>query len=155
MKQQSEAQWPRRVQSSGRHSHLWAAGVQVAALMRQHPGIMLLIEVGYKMRLFGDDAEAAAHVLHIFAYQDRNYLTASKKRPAMEIHDLVADQAALRYVVHSCTCMPVLSTSDPETGLSLCRSAGASPRRACAKACQRGLQGGPTACLHCFRLKSD
>jgi DNA mismatch repair protein MSH3 len=49
---------------------------QVAALKRQHPGIMLLIEVGYKMRLFGDDAEDAANVLHIFAYQDRNYLTA-------------------------------------------------------------------------------
>lgn len=51
---------------------------QVAALKRQHPGIMLLIEVGYKMRLFGDDAEAAANALHIFAYQDRNFLTAGE-----------------------------------------------------------------------------
>lgn len=41
---------------------------------------MLLIEVGYKMRLFGDDAEDAANVLHIFAYQDRNYLTAGASK---------------------------------------------------------------------------
>lgn len=36
-----------------------------------------MVEVGYKYRFFGDDAEIAARVLGIFAHVDRNFLTAS------------------------------------------------------------------------------
>lgn len=42
--------------------------------------LAFLLQVGYKMRLFGDDAEAASQTLHIFAYQDRNFLTAGARR---------------------------------------------------------------------------
>jgi len=32
------------------------------SLRAAHPGVMLVVEVGYKMRLFGEDAEVAARV---------------------------------------------------------------------------------------------
>lgn len=35
---------------------------QVVALKAAHPGVLLLVEVGYKMRMFGEDAEVAAKV---------------------------------------------------------------------------------------------
>jgi hypothetical protein len=35
---------------------------QVVALKAAHPGVLLLVEVGYKMRMFGADAEVAAKV---------------------------------------------------------------------------------------------
>ncbi|XP_047064728.1 DNA mismatch repair protein MSH3 [Lolium rigidum] len=50
---------------------------QVAALKARHPGILLMVEVGYRFRFFGDDAAAAAAVLGIVAHPDRSFLTAS------------------------------------------------------------------------------
>lgn len=35
---------------------------QVIDLKRRHPDVLLVVEVGYKMRFFGDDAETAAKV---------------------------------------------------------------------------------------------
>lgn len=34
----------------------------MVALKAAHPGVLLLVEVGYKMRMFGQDAEVAAKV---------------------------------------------------------------------------------------------
>ena len=45
------------------------------------PGLVLLIEVGYKFHFYGEDARVAAKTLNIFAYQSRNYLTASVPVP--------------------------------------------------------------------------
>ncbi|GIL42499.1 hypothetical protein Vafri_459, partial [Volvox africanus] len=50
---------------------------QVVALKGQHPGTLLLVEVGYKMRFFGEDAETAARVCNLWAHMDHNFLTAS------------------------------------------------------------------------------
>ena len=50
---------------------------QIMALARRHPGVMLIVEVGYKMRLFGKDAETAARDLGLGCWQDRNFLTTS------------------------------------------------------------------------------
>lgn len=35
---------------------------QVVALKAAHPGVLLAVEVGYKIRVFGEDAEVAAKV---------------------------------------------------------------------------------------------
>ncbi|KAI8469096.1 MAG: muts domain V-domain-containing protein [Monoraphidium minutum] len=47
---------------------------------------MLLVEVGYKMRFFGEDAEAAARVLGLHAYPDHSFLTASIPVPRLPVH---------------------------------------------------------------------
>lgn len=40
-------------------------------------GIVINLQVGYKMRFFGEDAETAAQVCHIWAFHDHAMLTAS------------------------------------------------------------------------------
>ncbi|KAK1284628.1 DNA mismatch repair protein MSH3 [Acorus calamus] len=50
---------------------------QVVDLKSRYPDVLLMVEVGYKYRFFGADAEAAARVLGIIAHVDRNFLTAS------------------------------------------------------------------------------
>jgi len=59
---------------------------QIKDLKLKHPGILLLVEVGYKMRLFGDDAEIASQVCHIGCWQDRNYLTAGLPVHRLHVH---------------------------------------------------------------------
>lgn len=44
---------------------------QVVAIRAAHPGVLLLVEVGYKMRAFGDDARVAAAELGLYCYQVR------------------------------------------------------------------------------------
>lgn len=46
-------------------------------LKEKYPDVILMIEVGYRYRFFGQDADVAARVLKIFAHVDRNFLTAS------------------------------------------------------------------------------
>ena len=57
---------------------------QVKKHKAAHPGVLLLIEVGYKFHFYGEDAHVASKVLNIFAYQSRNYLTASV--PVVRLH---------------------------------------------------------------------
>lgn len=39
-------------------------------LKKRHPDVLLIFEVGYKMRFFGDDAQAASRVLGIGCFPD-------------------------------------------------------------------------------------
>ncbi|KDQ20147.1 hypothetical protein BOTBODRAFT_27560 [Botryobasidium botryosum FD-172 SS1] len=50
---------------------------QIVQLKRDHPGVLLLVEVGYKYRFFGEDARIASQELGIACWQDRNFLTGS------------------------------------------------------------------------------
>ena len=59
---------------------------QVARHKAEHPGVLLLIEVGYKFHFYGEDARVAAKTLNIFAYQSRNYLTASVPVPRLHVY---------------------------------------------------------------------
>ena len=61
---------------------------QVKKCKADHPGVLLLIEVGYKFHFYGEDAEIASKVLNIFAYhpRDRLYLTASVPVPRLHIY---------------------------------------------------------------------
>lgn len=45
-----------------------------------------MIEVGYKYRFFGQDAEHAARVLGIYAHMDHNFLTASIPTFRLNVH---------------------------------------------------------------------
>ncbi|ETK75858.1 hypothetical protein L915_17592 [Phytophthora nicotianae] len=50
---------------------------QVVGLRKAYPDTLLLFECGYRMRIFGKDAENAAAVLDIRAQQHKNFLEAS------------------------------------------------------------------------------
>lgn len=51
--------------------------LQVKQLKEENPGTLLLFEVGYKYRFFGEDARAASKALGIACWLDRNFLTGS------------------------------------------------------------------------------
>ncbi|CAL8467013.1 g6549 [Coccomyxa elongata] len=59
---------------------------QVYELKRKHPGVLLAIEVGYKFRFFGEDAEIAARECNIFCYPDRNFMTSSIPVPRLHVY---------------------------------------------------------------------
>jgi DNA mismatch repair ATPase MutS len=46
----------------------------------------LLLQVGYKMRFFGEDAETASRVCNIYCYPDHNFMTASIPVHRLPIH---------------------------------------------------------------------
>jgi hypothetical protein len=50
------------------------------------PQVLLVVEVGYKFRFFGDDAAVAAAELGLYAYPDHNFLTASFPVQRLPIH---------------------------------------------------------------------
>ncbi|KAG9018923.1 Mismatch repair protein msh3 [Tulasnella sp. 427] len=51
--------------------------LQVKACKEKHPDCLLLFEVGYKYRFFGNDAQIASKELGIACWMDRNFMTAS------------------------------------------------------------------------------
>ncbi|KAG6831187.1 hypothetical protein H0H92_012327 [Tricholoma furcatifolium] len=59
---------------------------QVLQLKAENPGTLLLFEVGYKYRFFGDDAKAAAKELGMVAFQHRNFLVASIPTHRLNVH---------------------------------------------------------------------
>ncbi|CAN8230545.1 unnamed protein product [Cochlearia groenlandica] len=62
------------VTSSRKHTPLEQ---QVVDLKRKHPDVVLMVEVGYRYRFFGEDAEIAARVLGVYAHLDHSFMTAS------------------------------------------------------------------------------
>ncbi|KAI4351764.1 hypothetical protein L6164_006086 [Bauhinia variegata] len=59
---------------------------QVVELKRKYPDVLLMVEVGYKYRFFGEDAEIAARVLAIYAHMDHNFMTASIPTFRLNVH---------------------------------------------------------------------
>ncbi|KAI8369324.1 muts domain V-domain-containing protein [Radiomyces spectabilis] len=66
--------------------------LQVFDLKERYPDVLLVIEVGYKFRFFGEDAKVASRILHIAHFIDRNFYTASipVHRLAVHVRRLVA-----------------------------------------------------------------
>ncbi|KAG0589041.1 hypothetical protein KC19_2G287300 [Ceratodon purpureus] len=60
--------------------------LQVVELKERYPDVLLMVEVGYKYRFFGNDAEIAARVLGIFAYYNHNFLSASIPTFRLHVH---------------------------------------------------------------------
>ncbi|KAJ0263290.1 DNA mismatch repair protein MSH3 [Hirschfeldia incana] len=59
---------------------------QVVELKRKHRDVILMVEVGYRYRFFGEDAEIAARVLGIYAHVDHNFMTASVPTFRLNVH---------------------------------------------------------------------
>ncbi|KAI9103843.1 DNA mismatch repair protein msh3 [Phlyctochytrium arcticum] len=59
---------------------------QFMEIKSQNPDCLLVVEVGYKFRLFGDDAKVAAKELNIVAYIDRNFCTAGFPTHRLHVH---------------------------------------------------------------------
>ncbi|KIY51004.1 hypothetical protein FISHEDRAFT_38295 [Fistulina hepatica ATCC 64428] len=59
---------------------------QVLSLKRDNPGTVLMIEVGYKYKFFGEDAQIAAQELGMIAFQDRNFQVASIPVHRRDVH---------------------------------------------------------------------
>ncbi|XP_030536580.1 DNA mismatch repair protein MSH3 [Rhodamnia argentea] len=59
---------------------------QVVELKDRYPDVLLMVEVGYKYRFFGDDAEVAARVLGIYAHMDHSFMTASIPTFRLNVH---------------------------------------------------------------------
>ena len=59
---------------------------QILDLKAQHPGVLLIIEVGYKFKFYGDDARVAAQQLNIMCFPERNLLTAMIPVHRLHIH---------------------------------------------------------------------
>lgn len=55
-------------------------------LKNKYPDVLLMVEVGYKYRFFGEDAEIAARVLGIYAHRDHNFMTASVPTFRLNVH---------------------------------------------------------------------
>ncbi|KAK9724590.1 hypothetical protein RND81_05G085100 [Saponaria officinalis] len=59
---------------------------QVIELKKKYPDVLLMIEVGYKYRFFGKDADVASRVLGIYSHVDHNFLTASIPTIRLNVH---------------------------------------------------------------------
>lgn len=63
--------------SDAKTSKLTPLELQVLEVRKAFPDALLIVECGYRMRFFGDDAVAAAKVLSIYAHMDHNFMVAS------------------------------------------------------------------------------
>ncbi|GLB35404.1 putative DNA-binding domain of DNA mismatch repair MUTS family protein [Lyophyllum shimeji] len=59
---------------------------QIRQLKAENPGTLLMVEVGYKYKFFGDDAKVAAKELGMVAFNDRNFLVASIPTHRRDVH---------------------------------------------------------------------
>ncbi|GAA6050091.1 hypothetical protein JCM3770_001365 [Rhodotorula araucariae] len=59
---------------------------QVVALRKANPGVLLVVEVGYKFRFFDEDAQTASRVLNIACFPSQHMLTASIPTHRVDFH---------------------------------------------------------------------
>ncbi|WFD20388.1 Mismatch repair protein msh3 [Malassezia caprae] len=59
---------------------------QILELKRAHPGMVLLIEVGYKFKFYGEDAHLASQALNIACFREKNLDAAMIPVPRMPVH---------------------------------------------------------------------
>ncbi|KAL7413339.1 muts domain V-domain-containing protein [Mrakia frigida] len=59
---------------------------QVLEAKAAHPGMLLIFEVGYKMKFYGEDSKIAAKHLNIVSFPSRNFYEASIPVHRLEIH---------------------------------------------------------------------
>ncbi|KAK2460594.1 hypothetical protein APHAL10511_007064 [Amanita phalloides] len=60
--------------------------LQVLELKKKYPGTVLMVEVGYRYRFFGDDAKVASKELGIVGFPDRNFHVASIPTHRRDVH---------------------------------------------------------------------
>ncbi|KAL7146352.1 hypothetical protein ABFS83_06G034900 [Erythranthe nasuta] len=121
---------------------------QVVELKARYPDVLLMIEVGYKYRFFGEDAENAARVLGIYAHMDHNFLTASV--PTVRLHFHVRRLVSAGYkvgVVKQTETAAIKSHGANKVG-PFCRGLSALYTKATLEAAE-DLGGGTEECSSC------
>ncbi|KAF4608344.1 Mismatch repair protein msh3 [Pleurotus pulmonarius] len=59
---------------------------QILKLKADNPGTLLMVEIGYKYKFFGEDAEIASKILGVACYPDRNFSVAFIPVDRLNIH---------------------------------------------------------------------
>ncbi|KAK0539481.1 Mismatch repair protein msh3 [Tilletia horrida] len=59
---------------------------QILELKREYPGVLLIIEVGYKLKFYGDDARIASRELNIACFPEKHLLTAMIPVHRLHVH---------------------------------------------------------------------
>ncbi|CAD6950854.1 unnamed protein product [Tilletia caries] len=59
---------------------------QILELKQEYPGVLLIIEVGYKLKFYGDDARVASRELNIACFPEKNLLTAMIPVHRLHVH---------------------------------------------------------------------
>ena len=59
---------------------------QVLSIKQKHPDTLLVVHVGYKFRMFGQDAIAASDTLSIACFQQQHFLAASFPLTSLRVH---------------------------------------------------------------------
>lgn len=60
--------------------------LQIVELKEKYPDVLLVVEVGYKYKFFGDDAKVASKTLNIAHYMDHNFYCASIPTHRLPFH---------------------------------------------------------------------
>ncbi|KAG8066765.1 hypothetical protein GUJ93_ZPchr0004g38208 [Zizania palustris] len=117
---------------------------QVVDLKARHPDILLMVEVGYRFRFFGEDAAIAASVLGIIAHPDRSFLTASVPtfRLGFHVRRLVAAGHKVGVVRQTETAAIKAARGGGAVGTPFARGLSALYTRATIEAAAGELEGG-------------
>lgn len=60
--------------------------LQILQLKKENPGVLLLVEVGYKMKFYQEDAQIASRVLNIACFPEKNLQAAMIPVPRLAVH---------------------------------------------------------------------
>ncbi|KAL6651764.1 hypothetical protein ACP70R_010689 [Stipagrostis hirtigluma subsp. patula] len=120
---------------------------QVVDLKARHPDVLLMVEVGYRFRFFGEDAAVAAAVLGIVAYPDHSFLTASVPtfRLGFHVRRLVAAGHKVGVVRQTETAAIKAAQKGGAAGAPFARGLSAVYTRATIEALAGELEGGADA----------
>lgn len=117
-------------------------------LKAKYPDVLLMVEVGYKYRFFGQDAENAARVLGIYAHMDHNFLTASIPTFRLNVHVRRLVSAGYKVgVVKQTETTAIKAHGSNKTG-PFCRGLSALYTKATLEAAE-DLGGGEEGCSSC------
>lgn len=117
-------------------------------LKAKYPDVLLMVEVGYKYRFFGQDAENAARVLGIYAHMDHNFLTASIPTFRLNVHVRRLVSAGYKVgVVKQTETAAIKAHGSNKTG-PFCRGLSALYTKATLEAAE-DLGGGEEGCSSC------
>lgn len=117
-------------------------------LKAKYPDVLLMVEVGYRFRFFGEDAENAARVLGIYAHMDHNFLTASIPTFRLNVHVRRLVNAGYKVGVVKQTETAAIKAHGSNKLGPFCRGLSALYTRATLEAAE-DLGGGEEACGSC------
>ncbi|CAH9059472.1 unnamed protein product [Cuscuta epithymum] len=121
---------------------------QVVELKAKYPDVLLMIEVGYKYKFFGVDAENAARVLGIYAYMDHNFLVASVPTVRLNVHVRRLVSAGYKVGVVKQTESAAIKSHGSNKSGPFCRGLSALYTKATLEAAE-DLGGGEEGCVTC------